>query len=179
MTGCLGIRIAAPTEEEVAQILQYTAKKESVRLPDELALSIAKESHRNLRRAILMLEACRVQSPNLAADTPVQRCDWETYITATAHRILTEQSPNRLMEVRGRLYELLTHCIPPNVVLKNLTFELIKTLDTTLKVEVIREASEYEHRMQLGSRAIFHLEAFVAKFMSTYKRYLMEMSGML
>ena len=28
-----------------------------------------------------------------------------------------------------------------------------------------------EHRMQMGSKAIFHLEAFVAKFMSIYKRY--------
>ena len=38
-----------------------------------------------------------------------------------------------------------------------------------------RRAAEYEHRLHIGSKAIYHLEAFVAKFMSTYKRFLMRM----
>ena len=33
----------------------------------------------------------------------------------------------------------------------------------------------YEHRIQLGSKDIFHLEAFVAKFMSIYKRWIISM----
>lgn len=33
-------------------------------------------------------------------------------------------------------------------------------------------AAYYEHRLQQGSKAIFHLEAFVAKFMAVYKRFL-------
>jgi len=36
----------------------------------------------------------------------------------------------------------------------------------------VRWAAFYEHRLQLGSKPIFHLEAFVAKFMSIYKRFL-------
>ena len=32
--------------------------------------------------------------------------------------ILQDQSPQRVMEVRSKLYELLTHCIPPTVILK-------------------------------------------------------------
>jgi len=31
--------------------------------------------------------------------------------------------------------------------------------------------------MQQGSKPIFHLEAFVAKFMSLYKQFLLELSG--
>lgn len=54
----------------------------------------------------------------LEADTPIQLCDWEVYLKETAQKILQEQSPSRLLEVRGRLYELLTHCIPPDVILK-------------------------------------------------------------
>ena len=38
-------------------------------------------------------------------------------------------------------------------------------------------AAPQEHRMQLGSKPIFHLEAFVAKFMSVYKQFLIEISG--
>ncbi|GJN23065.1 hypothetical protein PR202_gb10682 [Eleusine coracana subsp. coracana] len=34
-----------------------------------------------------------------------------------------------------------------------------------------------EHKMRLGSKAIFHLEAFVAKFMSVYKEFLVATFG--
>lgn len=33
-------------------------------------------------------------------------------------------------------------------------------------------AAYYEHRLQLGSKAIYHLEAFVAKFMALYKKFM-------
>ena len=39
--------------------------------------------------------------------------------------IVQEQTPKRVMDVRGKLYELLSHCIPPHVVLKVRTFKLL------------------------------------------------------
>lgn len=47
----------------------------------------------------------------------VPRPDWEKYCSRVAERIMSDQSPERLYEVRGMLYELLVHCIPANVVL--------------------------------------------------------------
>lgn len=170
-----------------------------LRVPDELVARVADQSKRNLRRALLMLETCRVQQcvifwslwnpyehgswcrSHFSADQEVPLCDWELYIQETANIALKDQSPakyecwslksvthimhTRLLEVRGRLYELLTHCIPPEVVLKvrcefhvstklskiiqELARELIESLDTKLKVEVTRHAAEYEHRMQV------------------------------
>ena len=35
-------------------------------------------------------------------------------------------------------------------------------------------AAHYEHRIHQGNKAIYHLEAFVAKFMSIYQRVLEE-----
>lgn len=46
--------------------------------------------------------------------------------------------------------------------------------DGSLKAEVTEMAAHYEHRIHLGNKAIYHLEAFVAKFMSIYKRFLEE-----
>ena len=57
---------------------------------------------------------------------------------------------------------------------KGLLKELIKNCDGSLKAEVTQAAAYYEHRLQLGTKAIYHLEAFVAKFMSIYKRFLEE-----
>ena len=46
---------------QIVQILQTVCKKEGLNLPTELAQRIAEKSQGNLRRAILMCEACKVQ----------------------------------------------------------------------------------------------------------------------
>jgi replication factor C subunit 3/5 len=173
---CLGIRIPAPTNNEICNVLMTIANKESITLPHELAVNIANESSRNLRRGILMLEACHVQKRDgLTKDQPVQKTDWELYIRQLASEITREQTPQRLIAAREKLYELLVSCIPATVILKTLANELMKNLDDQLKLEVIEWAAFYEHRISLGSKEIFHLEAFVAKYMAIYKRYLNEL----
>ena len=57
---------------------------------------------------------------------------------------------------------------------QGLLSELVANCDGELKADVTQMAAYYEHKMQLGSKAIFHLEAFVAKFMAIYKRFLEE-----
>ena len=37
------------------------------------------------------------------------------YVKETAAQIVSEQSPRKLSEIRSRLYELIVHCIPPEV----------------------------------------------------------------
>ena len=58
---CLGIRVPAPTVQEITDILFTIARKEGQHLPDDLSKRIAETSGRNLRRAILMLEACSAE----------------------------------------------------------------------------------------------------------------------
>ncbi|GFH08891.1 AAA domain-containing protein [Haematococcus lacustris] len=89
--------------------------------------------------------------------------------------MMKEQSPKSLYLVRGKLYELLANCIPPDVILKGLLAELLKKLDDEMKQELVLWAAFYEHRLCEGQKAIFHLEAFVAKFMSVYKNYIVSM----
>ena len=152
--------------------------KEKIALPEGLAINIARASSRNLRRAILMLEACHVQQRDgLTSDQPVQMTDWELYIQQLAVEITREQTPQRLMAAREKLYELLVNCIPADVILKTLTVELLKNLDDSLKPEVVEWAAFYEHRIALGSKEIFHLEAFIAKYMAIYKKYLNDLFG--
>jgi len=95
-------------------------------------------------------------------------------VQEVAGDILEEQTPKRLFQVRGKLYELLGNCIPAELILRTLVVEVLKKLDDELKVQVVREAAFYEHRLQEGQKPIFHLEAFVAKFMSLYKNWSLE-----
>lgn len=98
--------------------------------------------------------------------------DWEALISQTAKEILEERSPARLMQVRARLYDLLSHCIPPSTVIKvwrqlctyelflltcahqTLTFMLVAQVDDALKPEVIKWSAFYEHRIKQGSVSI-------------------------
>ncbi|TRY90952.1 hypothetical protein DNTS_022189 [Danionella cerebrum] len=148
---CLAVRVPLPSVEEVCNVLSGVCRKEGLLLPPELAKRVAEKSNRNLRKALLMCEACRVQQYPFSPDQDIPETDWE---------------------VRARLYELLTHCIPPDVIMKGLVTELLSNCDGHLKAEVAQMAAFYEHRLQLGNKAIYHLEAFVAKFMAIYKKFM-------
>ena len=200
---CLCLRVAAPTVEEVSSVLLAVAHKEGVKCPPALAERIARASDRNLRRAVLTLEACKVRRvtdtkpevprrrrPHVSRPPPlppshsqvqqypmvesqqIQLPDWQLYIAAVADDILREQSPKALLALRGKLYELLSNCIPPELIMKHLVGHLLKTAPggPALKHEMLFHAASYEHRMQGGSKPIFHLEAFAAKFMAVYKK---------
>ncbi|NWT68934.1 RFC3 factor, partial [Prunella himalayana] len=169
---CLAVRVPAPSIEDICHVLSSVCKKEGLTLPQELAQRIAEKSGRNLRKALLMCESCRVQQYPFTADQEIPEMDWEVYLRETANAIVGQQTPQRLLEVRGRLYELLTHCIPPEIIMKGLLTELLNNCDGQLKGEVAQMAAFYEHRLQLGSKAIYHLEAFVAKFMAIYKKFM-------
>lgn len=64
----------------------------------------------------------------------------------------------------------LAGCAPP--LSQGLVTELLSNCDGQLKTEVAHMAAYYEHRLQLGNKAIYHLEAFTAKFMAIYKKFM-------
>ena len=55
------VRVAAPTEDQICSVLRFAGKKEGWPEASELNKRIAKESGRNLRRALLMFEAIYAQ----------------------------------------------------------------------------------------------------------------------
>lgn len=113
----------------MCKVINHVGKRENLGLPAHIAPLLARISRGNLRRALLSLEALHTQDPtfgNVPRDVPdrkldtmteIPRPDWESYCGKTAERILSEQSPERLLEVRGMLYELLVHCIPAQLII--------------------------------------------------------------
>ncbi|KAI6245298.1 Replication factor C subunit 5 [Erysiphe necator] len=167
------VRVAAPTEEEICMVLERSGKREGWQLHKGLNERIAKESKRNLRRALLMYEAVHAQNEKVDDKTPIPPPDWEALITEVANEINDEHSPARILLVRAKLYDLLTHCIPATTIIKTLTFNLIPLVHDDLKADVIKWAAFYEHRIRMGTKVIFHLEAFVAKFMRISEEFVM------
>jgi replication factor C subunit 3/5 len=128
---------------QMTKVLKFVAKKEKINLPEETANSIILEAKGNMRKALLVFEALRMQryvfrcgrqdillmaaanSPDMSSDIEIAKPDWETYCGKIADLIVQEQSPKRLLEIRGKIYELLSHCIPPTVILKVSRIELL------------------------------------------------------
>lgn len=50
--------------------------------------------------------------------TPIPPPDWEALIEVIAKDMIEERSPARILQVRAKLYDLLTHCIPATTILK-------------------------------------------------------------
>jgi|ERR1712086_370356 len=175
---CLGIRVPAPSAAEISGVLNQICKKEGLQeLPEQLASRIVQQSGHNLRRAILSLEACKAQSYPFNENTPVAIPDWHRFITETATAIVEQQSTKRLQLVRGKLFELLANCIPATVIFEVLSEELMKKMDSSIKPQVVHWAAHYEAQCQMGTKPIFHLEAFVAKIMSVYKKVLLQFAS--
>lgn len=49
--------------------------------------------------------------------------------------------------------------------IQTVTKRITDRIDESLKPEVVRWAANYDHRLKLGNKPIYHLEAFVAKVM--------------
>lgn len=59
-----------------------------------------------------------VSSETISEKTPLPPPDWEALIEVIAKEMIEERSPARILQVRAKLYDLLTHCIPATTILK-------------------------------------------------------------
>ncbi|KAI0034743.1 P-loop containing nucleoside triphosphate hydrolase protein [Vararia minispora EC-137] len=170
---CLLVRVPAPSMEDVVGVLEYVAGRACRgNSPDHAACTVvAKEAAGNVRKAILALEALRMQNPLFSEPITVAKPDWETYCQRVGDMIVQEQSPARVMEVRAKYYELLSHCIPPTVIIKTVADRVVDKVDENLKADVMHWAAIYENRMRVGNKKIFHLEAWTVKVMSIVKHF--------
>ncbi|BGP69504.1 Replication factor C (RF-C) subunit [Rhodotorula toruloides] len=168
---CLLLRVGAPSEEQICKVLQSVAKQESVGVPDHVATLVSRISsllQDHQARPLAPLSTGKQDARDIDA---VPRPDWEKYAAKAAERILSEQSPESLLAVRGMFYELLVHCIPAPLILATITRRLLDRVDEDLKADVAYWSAFYDHRLRQGSKHIFHLEAFAAKIMTIHKQH--------
>ena len=171
---CLGIRVGAPSQQEIITLLVGTAAKENLVLPIALAAKLAAQSGRNLRRALLTLEAAKVQLYPFSPTQAVPLMDYERYTQMLAMDACRDLSPRGLLQCRPRVYELLVNCVPADVIVKKFSQFVLELVKSEAAFEVVRHdlvswTALYEHRMQLGQKELFHIEALIARVMSVLK----------
>uniref|UniRef100_A0A7S1KSQ2 AAA+ ATPase domain-containing protein n=1 Tax=Percolomonas cosmopolitus TaxID=63605 RepID=A0A7S1KSQ2_9EUKA len=171
---CLCLRVPLASSQEVQQVLLHVAHEECVQLPDQLAQRIADVSEGNLRRAIMLLESvCAREQKKLSEHTKIEQYHWDLYLRQMAKDIAAQQSPKRLLEMRDKLFKLTTNCIPSDLIMQKLVEYLIaesgEMAQGNFKHSILHSGALYEHRMKSGSRPLFHIEAFIARYMSAVK----------
>ena len=87
-------------------------------IPQELVNRITNKANRNLRRALLMCETAYVAHYPFTNEQDVSEPDWELFLKETARLIVKQQSVENVIAIRDRLYELLCHCIPADIIFK-------------------------------------------------------------
>ncbi|CAI2351485.1 unnamed protein product [Caenorhabditis sp. 36 PRJEB53466] len=166
---CIVVNVPSPSDSEMKTVLGNIIQKENFPIPASVLQKIVEKADGNLRKAILMTEAMKMENENgVSESTIIPVPEWETYLQETARLILQKQSPEMLLKVRERLYEVLSRVIPPNIIFKKLLEYLLPHCPAPIAREVVSEAAKFEHRILLGQKPIFHLEAFVAAFMEIY-----------
>jgi replication factor C subunit 3/5 len=172
---CLGIRVPGVADADVARVLGAVARAENLQPPPSAAFcaGVCRAAGGNLRRAVLALEAARMarcdlaQTNAAAVEVPVP--DWRTFCHEVAADVLTEQSPKRLFEVRVKLYELLAHCIPGDVIMREVLDELVRAAKPELRPRIVELAAHFDHSLKLGAKPVIHLEAFLAQVMAVLR----------
>ncbi|CUM68224.1 uncharacterized protein PRCAT00005945001 [Priceomyces carsonii] len=169
------IRIPSPSTDDISDILYHIGKKESVKFSSSneseikgFLKLIANHSNRNLRRSLLSFETVAMQNEtiNVQGKLSIIDLDWETIIKSIADTMNKSRTVASLAKIRVVFYELLSHCIPARIILKNLLFDLIKTCKSDTAIDnLVAIAAVFDERLSLGSKSIFHLEGFAAKAM--------------
>lgn len=165
---CMVIRLPSPTSAQMLPILRNVAKKENLNITDKFCNILADKSDRNLRRAVLMLEASVAKGgKNSTYDNENQLVvpDWKVYISTIVDRILANPSGDAVLNARSHLYELINRLIPRHVIFESLVLEFCKRLDDKAKYAVYRAASKYQHMSLFGEKPIIFLEGFLLDFM--------------
>ena len=158
---CSRIRVLLPDNKDVYNVLSDVCVKENINIPGNLIERIVTKSECNVSKALLLLEACYTQSYPFKSTQEIPNYDWESVISNICDIISKKSDCKILIKVRLLLYDLLTNCIPTELILK----KFVEELKCIKKTDIILLAAKYDSRIKKGKKDIYHLEAFVVNCM--------------
>lgn len=122
----------------------------------------------NLKLALLKASLAQFQAKYRLVSCLIFRdnLDFENKCANIAGKILDDQSIKTLVEIRSIIFQMVSICIPPEDIIECILYELMKSVPSKTSCRLAQKASEIISRLDSSSKAVFHIEAFVAKIMS-------------
>lgn len=166
---CLLVRMRGFSDSEMAAICESVLEKEGFLSEKEVIGEVCANSLGNCKRALCLLEVhCFNRDPSnvkrARTDIAGFRLDWEARIDAIVEMIKTSPSVETMVSIRKELYGLIVSHIPPSVILLEMMRGLCKGIGDVSK-SIAASALVYDERIRLGTKALYHLEAFAASSM--------------
>lgn len=159
---CLSIRVAYPEEEDLKIMLNRIASQEMVKLSDKQLDLIIENSEHNIRKAINTLQLTSLETYSKNVYVP----DYVMSIKTMCNDIMKEQSAMALKKLREIILSLIVNGIGSEEIILGMAKEFVKNLkNDDKKREIIYYAALYDNRAQNGTKAIFHIEALIARIM--------------
>lgn len=149
---CIQLRLSAPSYEEVTAILEFICDNEGINQNN-----IRKELTRNLKTEINLLQLISI-NPDYINN--------EELIIDSIITDITNSNINDFISViniiRLKLYDLLVDCIDPILIMKKIYRKLLITEIKSINfIKITELLIKYENSIKAGSKAIYHLEAFI------------------
>lgn len=171
---CLMIRMRGFEVEETKLIMDNILQKENRMSDASLIEDIAEKSEGNLKKDLCLLEIMCFNSNNdegkrFKPNASALKLEWETKIDQMADKIKNNPKIENLSILRKELYELLNSCIPPNIILLELT-RRFSSCPLQLMREIVSTALIFDERLRIGTKALYHIEAFIATTMCIFSQ---------
>lgn len=161
---CLLVRIPSPTKEQIFNTILHVSIEEKIVLSIKNVKNIIDNCDNNINKAIWFLE--------LIKNNIFEFNNWKKLIDKIIENILMEKTKNlnQIIEnCREYIYTLFITNINLKLIMRDIMKKLIsKTTNIKLKHQIIDLTSEYEYRMNKGTRFITHIEAYILKIINLF-----------
>lgn len=175
MSRCALFRLAAPTHDEIKDILKDICAKENIEYLPEQLQQIVNYAKRNLSTAINLLQYLHVCLPQYLKEnrlidfTDIIHLD--TYLQNILNLITDSITTKTILSIRSLLYDLLVHCVEPIDILKKLFKYIFEHFEkegysNQMKYQLIDILAKYENTLKQGSKPIYHLEGFIVSVLN-------------
>lgn len=167
---CLMVRVRGFRDDEILGMCQHIAKAEGIGADRSVIEGISKNSKGNAKRALCLFELythnrSSEDAKRQKTDYSQVKLEWEVKLGEVVEKIRTSPKPETMIEIRKEFYALLGSMIPPSLILTEMLRELSKKCGPGASKMLTAFALGYEERIRLGTKALYHLEAFAASAM--------------
>ena len=158
---CILIRVPLASNLDIMRKLSYVSYKENLNIPFDDIITIMEKSHNKINTSIWLLEMYKYNID--------YNYNWTNIIEKIINLILlSSKDKNKIhliiKKIRNNFYLLFITNIPIKIILKKIMNKLLDKFDDLLiKYNIILITSNFENRINQGTRQIIHIEAYVIK----------------
>lgn len=176
MSRMLCLRVTVAPSPVLLRTLTEINKCEDIGADENMLKKIINSCDGNFRRALFFLQKIQLADTDETktkrqkiSQEDLFRLDWEITAVDIIKQIMKDQSNTTILNVRTQLNEMLIKCIPPKLILKILFKTALTKMNKTKHLNLCRISAKYDGRITLGTKSIFHLEAYIIALMMLFR----------